>query len=152
MSITTREKFDSLFYKDFASYQSLSPGDQEFFDFLFNVLIVSGKINWSNEKLSSIINTPESTVEKRLKRVETAGLIIRETAKQQIHGVWRTVDRIIRLSPEYFEFDFNTAAHKFFCDYIFYKKNWKIMQALLEMPYEEFKEKFGRAKMTYVNL
>lgn len=149
--MTTREKFDSLIYTDFSSYQKLTAGDQEFFDFLFNVLIVEGKINWSNEKLSKVTNIPESTVEKRLKRIEDAGLIIRESSKQHINGVWKTVDRIIRLSPEYFGFDFNTMIHRLFCDYIFYKRISKVLETVLELPYEEFKEKFGRVKVTYVN-
>lgn len=148
---TTREQFDSLIYTDFATYQALSETDRAFFDKLFYMLILNGKINWSNEKISKVFGEPVSTIEKRLKRVEQAELIIRENKKAQVEGVWRTVERIIRLSPDYFGFDFNSLAYRLFCDYLFYSKNMKILNEILEMDYGEFKERFGKLKVTYVS-
>lgn len=148
---TAREQFDSLIYTDFATYQSLSEGDRDFFDRLFYMLILNGKINWSNEKISKVFGVPVSTVEKRLRRIEQADLIIRENQRAQVDGVWRTVERVIRLSPDYFGFDFNSLAYRLFCDYIFYTKNLNIINTILEMDYEEFKERFGKLKVTYVS-
>ena len=67
---STKERFDSLIYTDFESYIALSDGDKEFFDKLFKVLIYYGEINWSNRKLSELLGTSESTLEKRLSRLE----------------------------------------------------------------------------------
>ena len=89
---STKERFDSLIYTDFESYIALSDGDKEFFDKLFKVLIYYGEINWSNRKLSELLGISESTLEKRLSRLEKSQLILRETSKQKEYGKWRTVE------------------------------------------------------------
>ena len=147
---TTREKFESLVYTDFEEYINLSDGDKEFFDKLFKYLIYYGEINWSNKKLSELLGTSESTLEKRLKRLEKSQLILRETSKQCEYGKWRTVDRIIRLNPFYFQFDFNTMAHRIFCDYIFYQQTSHILKKYLDMPYEEFIKAYGKVKVVNI--
>ena len=147
---TTREKFESLVYTDFEEYINLSDGDKEFFDKLFKYLIYYGEINWSNKKLSELLGTSESTLEKRLKRLEKSQLILRETSKQCEYGKWRTVDRIIRLNPFYFQFDFNTMAHRIFCDYIFHQQTSYILKKYLDMPYEEFIKAYGKVKVVNI--
>lgn len=144
---STQQKFDSLIYKDFAAYQELSPGDKKFFDKLFDYLIYYGEISWSNNKLCELLGENESTLEKRLKRLEQAQLILREVSKQCFNGVWKTVDRIIRLNPFHFQFNFNSFAHRIFVDYLFHKQSEPILKRYLEMPYEEFIKAFGKVKV-----
>lgn len=143
---TTREKFDRLIYQEFEAYQELSPGDKYCFDKLFEILMYQGSITWCNAKLSSYLSESESTVEKRLKRLEEAKLINREVSKQCINGVWRTTDRIITLNEYHFKFDFDTLAHRVFVDYLFHKQTEKILSRYLEMPYDEFINAFGKVK------
>lgn len=145
--MTTMEKFDSLIYKDFESYMELSSSDQLFFDKLFDVLIYYGQINWSNKKISELLGESESTLEKRLNRLEKSQLILRETSKQCEYGKWRTVERLIRLNPFHFQFDFNTMAHKIFCDYHFHKKTESILDKYLSMDYNEFIKAYGKVKV-----
>ena len=147
---STQERFDNLIYKDFAAYQELSPGDKAFFDKLFSYLIYYGEITWSNRKLSELLGTSESTLEKRLSRLEKSQLILRETSKQKEYGKWRTVDRVIRLNPFHFQFDFNTMAHRIFCDYIFHQQTAHILDKYLKMSYKEFIKVYGKVKV--VNL
>ena len=150
---TVREKFDKFIYKDFIAYQELSDGDKKCFDELFMILMYQGSITWSNQKLSSYLNESESTLEKRLKRLEEAKLITREVSKQcDINGNWRTVDRIITLNQYHFDFDFSTMAHQIFTQYLFYKQTTKILEKYLELPYEEFKESFGGIKVRVFKL
>lgn len=147
---TTKDKFDSLIYTDFEEYINLSDGDKVFFDNLFKYLIYYGEINWSNRKLSELLGTTESTLEKRLKRLEKSQLILRETSRQLEYGKWRTVDRIIRLNPFYFQFDFNTMAHRIFCDYIFHQQTSHILEKYLNMPYEDFIKAYGKVKVVNI--
>ena len=150
MEESTKSKFDRFIYKDSEEYQALSPGDQVFFDRLFNVLIYYGEINWSNKKLSEMLGESESTLEKRLNRLDKSRLIIREVSKQCDHGVWRTVDRVIRLNPFHFPFDFNSVAYRIFCNYLFHQQTEPILQRYLEMPYEEFIKVYGKVKVANV--
>lgn len=147
---TTKEKFDSLIYKDFVAYDELQQKDQEFFDKLFSYLIYYGEINWSNRKLSEMLGESESTLEKRLNRLEKSRLIIREVSKQCEYGKWRTVDRVIRLNPFHFQFDFNTMAHRIFCNYIFHRQTAYILEKYLDMPYEEFIKAYGKVKVVNI--
>lgn len=144
--MTVKEKFDSLIYTDYYNYQMMLEKDKLFFDRLFRIIIFNGDINWSNEKLSSILNEPASTIEKRLKRVEEAGLIIRECSKQFEYGRWKTTDRIIRLNPAVFEFDFKSVAFKLFKDYIYYEKIGSVLEKIGTMDYDKFLEKLGKVR------
>lgn len=147
--MNVKEFFDSLKYTDFVGYVELSEGDKNFFDKIFYLLILQGSITWSNEKLAYMLNDKISTVEKRLSRLEKAGLILRETSREKQNGVWRTVDRVIRLSPQYFSFSFNTHAHKVYCDYLYYQKIDSIFSKILEMDVDEFLKTFGKMKVVY---
>lgn len=144
---STQERFDNLIYKDFVAYQKLSPGDKAFFDKLFSYLIYYGEITWSNNKLCELLGENESTLEKRLRRLEQSQLILREISKQCINGVWRTVDRIIRLNPFHFQFNFNSMAHRIFVDYLFHKQTEPILRKYLDMPYKDFIKAFGEVKV-----
>ena len=144
---STKEKFDTLLYKDIEAYQELSPGDKLCFDKLFDILIYQGSITWCNAKLSAYLSESESTVEKRLKRLEEAKLINREVSKQCINGMWRTTDRIISLNEYHFEFDFKSMAHYIFKNYLFLKQSEKILNRYLEMPYKEFIEKYKNVRV-----
>ena len=150
MEESTKSKFDKFIYKDSDEYQSLSPGDQLFFDKLFNILIYQGEIKWSNKKLSAMLGESESTLEKRLNRLDKSRLIIRETSKIREHGVYRTVDRVIRLNPFHFPFDFNSVAYRIFCNYLFHQQTEPILNKYLKMPYKEFVKKYGEVKVTTV--
>ena len=146
---TTKEKFDKMIYTDFVDYQNLSDGDKACFDKLFEYLIYHGTITWSNEKLSSILGETESTLEKRLNRLEKANMIMRETSKQCFNGKWKTVDRIIKLNPLNFQFDYNTMAHMVYVNYMFMKQTEKILNRYLAMPYDEFIKAFGTVVVKY---
>lgn len=147
---TTRQKFDSLIYTDFIEYVELSPKDQVFFDKLFNYLIYHGEISWSNSKLCDMLGENESNLEKRLYRLEKAGLIERDVQKRCDNGVWKTVARNIRLNPFHFQFDFNSMAHRIFCNYIFHKQTEHILNKYLDMPYEEFIKAYAKVKVVNV--
>lgn len=148
---TTRQRFDSLTYKDLIDYVNLTEGDKYCFDKLFNVLIFQGTINWSNQKLANILGEKESTLEKRLKRLEQARLIVRDANKiRDEFGIWHTVDRTIKLNPVNFQFDFDTMAHRIYTDYLFHKQTEEILDRYLDMPFEEFIKVFGKIKVANV--
>lgn len=147
---TVRERFENFLYKDLEAYEKLSASDKVFFDKLFNYLIYYGEINWSNRKLCDMTGENESTLEKRLKRLEKATLIIREVSKQCINGVWRTVDRIIKLNPFNFDFNYNTMAHRIFVNYLFMQKTEFVMEKYLSMDYEDFVKRFSKIEVVNV--
>lgn len=144
--MTVKEKFDSLIYTDNYNYQSLSEKDKLFFDRLFRLIIFNGEINWSNEKLSHILQEPESTIEKRLKRVEDAGLILREANRQRELGRWKTTDRVIRLNPGLFDFDFKSVAFKLFRDFIYYERVGSVLERIGNMEYDGFLKLLGKVR------
>lgn len=148
--MTTKEKFDTLIYSDFAAYQELSERDRILFDKLFNILIFEGKITWSNEKLASILQKSVSTLEKQLSRLEKSGLILRESSRYCDYGVWKTSERIIRLSPTFFDFDFNSHAHRIYLDYLYYQQTRQLLDQYLSMEYSEFIKAFGKVKVVQV--
>ena len=148
---STRERFNSLTYKDLISYINLSDGDKTCFDKLFNVLIFQGSINWSNQKLALVVGENESTLEKRLKRLEKAQLIIRDANKiRDEFGRWHTVDRVIKLNPVNFQFDFDTMAHRIYTDWLFHMQTGEILDRYLEMPFNEFMKVYGNIKVVNV--
>ena len=147
---SVKERFDKFLYKDLEAYEKLSDADQVFFDKLFSYLIYYGEINWSNRKLCDMTGENESTLEKRLKRLEKATLITREVSKQCINGVWKTVDRIIKLNPFNFEFDYNSMAHRIFVNYLFMQKTEFVMEKYLSMDFNDFKKVYGEIKVVNV--
>ena len=74
---------------------------------------------------------------------------MRETSKQCFNGKWKTVDRIIKLNPLNFQFDYNTMAHRVYVNYMFMKQTEKILNRYLAMPYDEFIKAFGTVVVKY---
>lgn len=139
--LTVREVFDQLDYHEFAEFQSLTDNDKAYFDELYKILIIKGEITYSNAKLAEITNCKQSTLEKRLARIEKAGLIVREHAKQKdFDGTWRVVDRVIKLNPELFEFSFESVTHYMYCIYIFLQRITPSANKYFDMKYGDFKE------------
>ena len=104
--------FQSI-YQDMQAYKNLRAGDQEFFDALFLPLLVYGDLTWSNEEIALNLKKDEgaepipiSTVEKRLRRLKEAKLIVRWNKRYQDkkNGVWITTERHLRLDPVLFVF------------------------------------------------
>lgn len=92
-------------YMEFKEYQELRESDQAFFDSLF-ILLYLKDINqeFSNKYLSSRLGMPVSTVEKRLRRLERAHLIMRFIARfKNKDGYW-TTGRTIKLDNITFAF------------------------------------------------
>lgn len=88
-------------YKEHLGYQELSLADQFFFDSIFNIL-------WFNEEENVILKNSyvaaktgysSSTVEKKFRRLERAGLIVRTLERKFDYGVWTSV-RTIKLDPD----------------------------------------------------
>lgn len=88
-------------YKEHLGYQELSLADQLFFDSIFNIL-------WFNEEENVILKNSyvaaktgysSSTVEKKFRRLERAGLIVRNLERKFDYGVWTSV-RTIKLDPD----------------------------------------------------
>lgn len=88
-------------YKEHLGYQELSLADQFFFDSIFNIL-------WFNEEENVILKNSyvaaktgysSSTVEKKFRRLERAGLIVRTLERKFDYGVWTSV-RTIKLDSD----------------------------------------------------
>lgn len=141
---SVKAEFETFLYMNLPAYDALSDGDKLFFDKLFKVLIKDGQITWSNSKLAAVLIETESTLEKRLKRIEDTGLIIRETSRICEFGKWRTVDRIISLNPDLFPFNYNSTAHNLFLQWMYIQSIEPTLDKILEMDYEEFQKKFGK--------
>lgn len=78
-------------YSNLDCYKELRESDQEFFDNLFLLLLFKDANNeLSNKFLSKRLDMPESTIEKRLRRLERAHLIIRYIAKTKKDDYWIT--------------------------------------------------------------
>lgn len=139
--MTQQEFFDNISnFRCLDSYINLSEQDKAFFNDLFMVLI-KGPINWSNKKLSNFFRQPESTIEKRLKRLDKAKMIYRECSRYKDQfGEWKVADRIIKLHPKYFDFNYDAFTHKIYIDYLLYKEMPDTLKKLLNMDHEEFKE------------
>lgn len=141
---SVKAEFENFMYKNLPAYDALSEADKGFFDKLFKVLIKDGNISWSNNKLAAVLIETESTLEKRLKRIEDTGLIIRETSRICEFGKWRTVDRIISLNPDLFPFTYNSTAHQLFLQWMYIQSIEGVLEKILDMDYEEFQKKFGK--------
>lgn len=145
--MTVQEVFDAVDYHNLEQYQTLSSGDQLFFDKLYKHLLINGEITWSNEKLASVLNCSESTMEKRLKRLDQAGLITRTRSNYlEYDGKWRTAERTISLNKEYFFFDFNSLIHKIYCDNFFYEQLGNSMDKVKKLPFKELKKMLKELK------
>lgn len=87
-------------YAQTDSYQSLNESDMNFFDAIFPVLWINGPVSYSNEFFGERFGYAKSTIEKKLRKIERAGLIVRDLTNNLDHdtGKWNTI-RIISLDP-----------------------------------------------------
>ena len=87
-------------YELLPEYQALHiEADKVFFDNIFLCLLIDKVVVRSNKELAARFNMSESTLEKRLKRLEDAKLIIRSNVKTHENGYWEVLERAIELDP-----------------------------------------------------
>lgn len=88
-------------YKEHLGYQELSLADQFFFDSIFNILWFNEEENviLKNSYIAAKTGYSSSTVEKKFRRLERAGLIVRTLERKFDYGVWTSV-RTIRLDSD----------------------------------------------------
>ena len=91
-------------YQMFPEYDLLSTKDKRFFDSLFLLLIINPGVNITNEFLSKRFNIPDSTLQKKLKRLEDKHLIYRECHKVLKDNKYWITERMIVLDPIKFAF------------------------------------------------
>lgn len=91
-------------YSQFTEYIELTDGDKEFFDSLFILLTLNTAQDLSNKYLSTRLNAPVSTIEKRLRRLERAHLIIRYIVHFKNEKNYWTTGRTIKLDNLTFAF------------------------------------------------
>lgn len=75
-------------------YQELSEDDKLFFDRLFTILWISEDCFYSNKFFAARFVIGESTVEKKLRRLERNHLILREIYRENNNGKWQSQRRI----------------------------------------------------------
>lgn len=85
-------------YQEYGGYQELNEADQGFFDQVFTILWVNDEINLTNKYLGERFGYSNSTIEKKLRRLERAGLIIRFINRFYEKNKWNT-NRKINLDP-----------------------------------------------------
>lgn len=102
-TITEILKFKET-YEQLEEYQNLQNNDKKFFDNLFLLLVVSTNVEYTNKFLSFRFNMPISTVEKRLKRLEWAHLIVRSVIRIKKEDKYWVSVRTIHLDPKTFAF------------------------------------------------
>ena len=87
-------------YEHHSAYQSLNESDQDFFDSFFSILWFDGKCTYTNKYIGERLGYAQSTIEKKIRRLDSAGLIHREQNKRYSvpDGCWLT-DRTITLDP-----------------------------------------------------
>lgn len=98
-----------ILYTQKPEYQSLRVGDQKFFKKLFPLLLFSTSNEFSHKYLSSVCSEtttpiPESTLQKRLRRLASAKLIHKWDKKEIIDGKWTTIHTYIELEQSTFAF------------------------------------------------
>ena len=88
-------------YMQHQGYQELIESDQEFFDQIFNLLWLEDEISHSNKTLGQHFGYATSTIEKKLRRIEASGLIIRDVQSRYFDNEtqqWLTIRKIF-LAP-----------------------------------------------------
>lgn len=87
-------------YENHSAYQSLNESDQDFFDAFFSLLWFDGKCTYTNRYIGERLGYAQSTIEKKIRRLDSAGLIHREQIKKYSveDECWLT-DRTITLDP-----------------------------------------------------
>ncbi|MCM1131783.1 MAG: hypothetical protein NC310_08335 [Roseburia sp.] len=98
-----------ILYTKKPEYQSLREGDQKFFKKLFPLLLFSTSNEFSHKYLSEVCKEsatpiPESTLQKRLRRLATAKLIHKWEEKELIDGKWITTHTYMELEKATFSF------------------------------------------------
>lgn len=133
-------------YQQFEEYQGLQSGDKKFFDNLFLLLVVSTNVEYTNKYLSIRFNTPISTVEKRLKRLEWAHMIVRSVIRIKKEDKYWISVRTIHLDPKTFAF-INVAMAPI--EFSAHKTKEKEEIKPIEEPKEEIKKKKVRMNVQY---
>lgn len=87
-------------YENHSAYQKLNESDQDFFDSFFSILWFDGKCEYTNKYIGERLGYAQSTIEKKIRRLDAAGLIHREQVKKYSveDECWLT-DRTITLDP-----------------------------------------------------
>lgn len=88
-------------YSQYPGYQELIESDQVFYDQIFNLLWIDEEISHSNKTIGQHFGYATSTIEKKLRRIEASGLIIREVQSRYFDyetQQWLTI-RKIYLAP-----------------------------------------------------
>lgn len=87
-------------YQECSGYKNLNEANQMFFDQFFFLLWVNGPISFTNRYIGERLGYAESTIEKKLRKLDSEGLIRRNYEKKYIVeiGGWNT-SRIISLDP-----------------------------------------------------
>ena len=75
-------------------YQELKDEDKTFFDRIFTLLWINEDIFYSNKYLALKFGYGESTIEKKLRKIERSFLIYREVYREQQNGKWISQRRI----------------------------------------------------------
>lgn len=88
-------------YSQYDGYHELIESDQLFFDQIFNLLWIDDEISHSNKTLGQHFGYATSTIEKKLRRIEASGLIIRDVQSRYFDNEtqqWLTIRKIF-LAP-----------------------------------------------------
>ncbi len=98
-----------ILYTAKPEYQSLRDGDQKFFKKLFPLLLFSTSNEFSHKYLCNVCTEtgkpiPESTLQKRLRRLASAKLIHKWEEKDVVDGKWTTMHTYIELEKSTFSF------------------------------------------------
>ncbi len=98
-----------ILYTQKLEYQSLREGDQKFFKKLFPLLLFSPSNEFSHKYLSEVCKEsatpiPESTLQKRLRRLAQAKLIHKWEEKELVDGKWTTTHTYMELEKSTFRF------------------------------------------------
>lgn len=97
-------------YQRLDSYLNLIEADRLFFDKLFPMLLFNDNDIYSDKYLSNRFKNDLgkpmsiSTLQKRLKRLSDANLIVKKEDRECIDGKWTTTARHINLDPATFSF------------------------------------------------
>lgn len=88
-------------YSTLVEYRKLSNTCQKFFDgFLFPVLWSQKEINYSNETIAKLSGLSVSTIEKKIRELDRAGLVVRELKRfyDNEKNLWQS-SRLLSLTP-----------------------------------------------------
>lgn len=83
-------------YSKHLGYQELNDSDKQFFDSIFNIIWFNESENviLKNSYVASKLGYSSSTVEKKFRKLERAGLIVRTLERKNEYGVWTSIRTI----------------------------------------------------------